>query len=122
MAADALSKFGKTAAGAVPGLVAFLQQSIASKVATFDGSSAAKALGQLAPGTPSASAAVAALMAALKAESPSTRQAALEALRSFKPASPDVVAAVRTIHEKDSVPGVRKAAAATLEAIKGPSK
>ena len=94
-------KFGTAAAAAVPGLVAFLRESIAGKVATVDGPSAAKALGQLAPGTSSASAAVAALMAALKAESPVDPRGRPRGAPSFKPASPESIAAIRAVQEKD---------------------
>jgi HEAT repeat protein len=121
-AAEALGRFGKAAAQTVPTLIDYLQSAVASAATTVDGHSAATALGEIAPGTPSAAVAVTALTAALKAPSALTRDGALEALRSFGPAAAPAVEAIRRLEKDGSTPNLRKAAAETLETIRGKTK
>jgi HEAT repeat protein len=121
-AADALHEFGVAAAGAVPALITFLKEAAAIEFASDDGPSAARALGRLAPGSPSADAAVTALAAALKSGSGPTREAALTALSSFGPAAAGAIASIRALQENAPTPNIRKAAASALEKIAPASK
>jgi HEAT repeat protein len=121
-AAAALANFGKDAAPAVPALIAMLEAAEAGKEPTRDKASAAEALGRIAPSTSSADQAVAALTAALKSSSASTRAAVIRALPSFAPLSSQAIAQLRTLQESDPVPTVRKAAASALEELKAGSK
>jgi HEAT repeat protein len=118
-AAEALGQFGAAAASAVPELVAFLREGADSNERNVDGESAAGALAKIAPGTNAAGDAVAALTASLKGRSAETREAAVEALASFKPASADTISALRAIEKDGPSESIRKSAASTLEAIQG---
>jgi HEAT repeat protein len=121
-AASALGAFGAAAAAAVPAVITLLRENAASEVPSRDGESTARALGRIAPNTPSAAKAVTALTDALGAHSEPTREAAVTALASFGSQAAGAIPAIRTLQEKDPNPGVRKAAAATLEKIKAGSK
>jgi HEAT repeat protein len=121
-AADALGEFGAAAAAAVPPLIGMLKDPAASSALSRDGASAARALGRIAPGTPSSLAAVAALSAALKSESIATREGALDALPHFGRAAAPAIPLIRSVQENDPIPNVRKAAAAALEGLNDRSK
>ena len=73
-AARALGKFGPAAVGAVPALISVIRENAATKAIFGDGSSAAIALGKIAPGTPLAEEAVSCLTEALQARSEYTRE------------------------------------------------
>jgi hypothetical protein len=121
-AADALAGFGPAAVGAIPALITMLNQDVATKAETADGESASRALAEIAPSTPSASLAVAALTAALKSDAISTREAAIEALAPFGSAASGAIPALREIEEKDRVPNARKAAKSALKSLQEGSK
>jgi HEAT repeat protein len=116
-AIDALGRFGKEAAVAVPALVAVLGEAESGDEPTGDKASAAAGLGRIAPGTSSADQALAALTAALKSSSPSARRAAIQALPSFGHASASTIPRIRTLKESDPMPSVRKAAESALEKL-----
>jgi HEAT repeat protein len=124
-AAKALVQFGRSASGAVAGLVALLQEAATGKQLSEDGPSAARALGQIAPGTAEADKAVAALAAVLQSDWAPIREAAVKAIASFKQDQaglPGVLPKLRELHEKDKVPAIRAAAEAALEKLTvGPS-
>ena len=119
-AALALSAFGSAAAPKVPVLIAFLKEAEASKGPSRDGVAAAQALGRLAPGTPAASDAVAALTAALSSSERLTREAAIEALVSFGPKAASAIPAIQEIQKKDRDVAVKKAATEALEKLNTP--
>jgi HEAT repeat protein len=85
VAASALEQFGAEAGPAVPALVKMLRDTAPPDARSDYGSSAARALGKIAPGTPSAALAVPALTEALKSKSAETREAATNALERFNP-------------------------------------
>ncbi len=123
-AARALGQFGRSASDSIAPLIALLQKAESGKQLTEDGPTAARALGQIAPGTSGASDAAAALAAALKAEAAPIREAAVRATASFKQDQASLTAVIpilREIHEKDRVPNIREAAASALaELTAGP--
>jgi HEAT repeat protein len=121
-AVDALARFGREAAVAVPALVAMQGETETGNEPTRHKASAAEALGRIAPGTSSGDQALAALTAALKSSSPSTRRAAIQALLSFGNASASAIPQIRTLKESDPMPNVRKAAASALEELEDGSK
>jgi HEAT repeat protein len=116
-AIDALGRFGKEAAVAMPALVAVLGEAESGDEPTGDKASAAAGLGRIAPGTSSADQALAALTTALRSSSPSARRAAIQALPSFGHASASAIPHIRTLKESDPMPSVRKAAASALEEL-----
>ena len=85
VAANALGQFGSQAATAVPALAKMLRETSGADEASDEGSSAADALGRIAPGTPSAALASTALTEALDSKSAETRGAAAKALKRFGP-------------------------------------
>ena len=113
-AANALGEFGPAAAPAVPALIAFMNEAAASKVPTRDGVAAAHALGRIAPGTPTAGDAVAALSAALSSTERLSREAAIKALVPFGPKAAPAIPAIRELKDKDPETGVREAATEAL--------
>jgi HEAT repeat protein len=119
-AAEALGRFGSAAAQTVPILVAYLKTD--DKEGTLDGASAAEALGQIAPGTPSAAAALSGLTDALKSASVSTRVGAIRALQSFGSAAAPAASALSAMAESDPSPSLRTEAASTLSAITAKAK
>jgi HEAT repeat protein len=121
-AADALGRFGPSAVRAVPALIAMLEKAGKSEVRNSDGRSAARALGQIAPGTPAAASASAALTAALTAKAISTREAAIEELPRFGSGATAALPLLVDLKEKDPIPAVRQAAAAAIDALKDSSK
>jgi HEAT repeat protein len=117
-AARALGRFGHAAARAVPGLIAYLQDAVASKQTSEDGPAAARSLAQIAPGTPDAKKAAEALSAAFKADFAPAREAAVKAIASFKKdeaGSNDLISQLTMLHENDRVPVIRAAAESALE-------
>jgi HEAT repeat protein len=121
-AANALGEFGPAGAKAVPALITFLEHPPASETSSTDSEAATRALSRIAPGTPSANQAVAALTAALKSKDSSTRESAVEALKPFGAAAIGTIPTLREMKEKDSIPTLREAAASALEALKDGSK
>jgi HEAT repeat protein len=107
----ALMEFGAAAEGAVPVLIAILDEDRSNlEVQAVD------ALSRIAPDTPSAGRAVGALLPGLRAESSSSRIRAVEALSRFAPGSAAAVDGIRSL-ENDPDDHVRKAAANALDAI-----
>jgi HEAT repeat protein len=121
-AAQALGEFGPAAAPAVPALIAFLKEAAASKVPTRDGDAAAHALGRIAPSTPTAGDAVAALAAALSSTERLTREAAITALLPFGPKAAPAIPAIRALKDKDPETRVREAASEAMDKLEAGSK
>jgi HEAT repeat protein len=117
-AAEALGAFGPSAVSAAPVLIDLLNRTATAQVATRAGGSAAGALGKIAPGTPAAAEALAALTVAARAPWIPTRAAALAALPAFGPGAAAAIPAIRELKEKDPDPGVRQAAGTALAKIK----
>jgi HEAT repeat protein len=117
-AAEALSHFGPEAVRAVPALIKTIQETGGKPDPGGPAPPAAAALSRIAPSTPAADKAVAALSDALKSESVPTRQAAARALEHFGSAAAPALPALRELKDKDGAPNVREAASATLEAVK----
>ena len=108
---QALGRIGKGASAAVPDLIKALTESTSD--VEPDGPSAATLLGAIAPGTPSASPAIAALAAALDSKNSDTRFNAAVALGKFGPAASGVVPRLR---EFGADPNKEFASAANLAA------
>jgi HEAT repeat protein len=121
-AAKALGDFGPAAVDAVGALITMMEQDITAKSDTADGEAAAEALAQIAPGTPAAGKTVTALIAALKADGISTREAAIHALEPFGAAASAALPLLREIEQNDKVPNARKSAKSVLAALEGGSK
>jgi HEAT repeat protein len=115
-AVDALEGFGPAAASAIPELIRGLRKSITAEKPLLDGYRAARALGQIAPGTRAAEQAIEALTEALGAGPPVSRSAAARAVGEFGPASasaiPGLVRMLREAPEPDPYGGATAAAAA----------
>jgi hypothetical protein len=119
-AAKALAQFGRSASGAVTGVVALLQEAATGEQVTEDGPSAARALGRIAPGTSESKKAVDALAAAMQSRLAPNREAAVKAIASFKQDQASltgVVAKLSELHEKDRVPAIREAAESALKEL-----
>jgi HEAT repeat protein len=119
-AARALAQFGSAAASSSSALIAMLKEAAASKEPTDDGPSAARALGRIAPGSPSAEPVLAALTAALQADLPLTRETAVASLQSFGRAAARadaVVAGLHKVEKEDAFPKIRKAASSAIESF-----
>ena len=115
-AANFLGQFGPAAIAAVPVLVKVLSDNAATKPGLWDGADAATALGEIAPGTPVADKAVAALTAALGAESEYTRAQAIKALTKFGPQAMSSIPRLRAL-VNDPHAAVRSAAARALDSL-----
>jgi HEAT repeat protein len=107
----ALMQFGAAAEEAVPVLITILDEDRAKFEAQV-----VDALTGIAPDTPSAGRAVGALLPGLRAESPSSRIRAVEALTRFAPGSSAAVDGIRSLKD-DPDDRVRKAAANALDVI-----
>src|SRR5262249_28755335 len=103
---------------AVPALIGLLKETGTSKAPTRAGGAAADALGRIAPGTPAADEALAALIAALRDPWIPTREAVLAALPAFGPKAATALPTVRELKDKDPDRGVRKAAGTAVGKIK----
>jgi HEAT repeat protein len=113
-AAYALGQFGPAAASAVPVLIHMLDEDPPNMWVENKGS-AAWALGQIAPETPSSGGAVTALAAALELDG-DVRLAAIKALSRFGPRAAVAIPKIRALTASlDS--SVRKAATSTLAAL-----
>ncbi len=117
-AADALGAFGPAAVSAVPILINLLEQAVADEAAVPAGGAAIRALRQIAPGTPAADEALAAVIEALRSPAAWIRQQALETLPAFGPAAASALPLVRRLRDSDSAPEVRRAASQALEKFK----
>jgi HEAT repeat protein len=114
-AAHALGDFGPAAEEAVPALVKIIKEST-PEPPTLNESSAAVALGKIAPGTPSADQAIAALLPVLESKDLFSRVRAIEALGRFGPRARAAVPKIRAL-EGDRESEIRKAVAKSLPAI-----
>jgi HEAT repeat protein len=111
----ALGEFGPAAAPAIPELIRMLR-SVEPSGPDYVNASAATALGRIAPGTPSSTAAVTALTEALHAESTSIRLAAVYALAQFGANASIAIPQLRALaHDVD--PMVRWAVDMTLSRL-----
>jgi HEAT repeat protein len=93
-AAYALGEFGPKAVEAVPALIDFIQDKVATK---FGDGSAVTALAKIASDTPLADEAVSCLSEALQAESEFTRQKAIDALVRFGPKAAVCIPRIRAL-------------------------
>jgi HEAT repeat protein len=114
-AASALGEFGPAAEEAVPVLIKVIKEST-PEPPTENEAMAAEALGKIAPDTPSADQAVAALLPVLESKDESTRIRAIEALGRFGPRAGAAIPKIRAL-KGDSDHSVRDAAAKSLSAI-----
>ena len=112
-AASALGRFGPEAAQAITALVEMLRETSESSA---DETAFADALGRIAPGTPSAQAAISALAAALKSKSAAKREAAAQAIERFGPEAKDAIPQLRVLLSEPD-PQVRSAAEATIKRL-----
>ncbi|WP_165222914.1 HEAT repeat domain-containing protein [Aquisphaera insulae] len=115
-AADALGRFSRDAAPAIPVLINGLRESLPSDASFTPGTSMATALGRIAPGTPLADQAMAALAEALDAKSRWTRLEAVKSLAAFGPISAAAVSRLRRF-ESDPDFEIRHAAAVALKSV-----
>ena len=107
-AAVALGEFGPDAEGAVPVLIKVIER--CHPQLTFEReASAAKALGKIAPDTPSADKAIAALLPLLDSKRPLSQSSAIEALGRFGPKAAAAIPRIRALKE-DRDRDVREAA------------
>ncbi len=124
-AAAGLEQFGDEARAAVPALIA-----VAKDPTPFSrlnpetdrglpADRAIRALGRIAPDTPSAEAAVAALIEALPSKSHLMRSEAAFALSQFGGKAAGAIPRLQTLSREDSNPDVRSAATGALARIKG---
>ncbi len=116
-AIDALKTFGPQAERGVPELIRVLEESTGDKNLANRGLAAVRALGEIAPGTPSSSQAAQALSNALLSKSKETRLAALMALIAFGPHAAGTIEQVRVCRDTDPDPEVRREAAAVLKKL-----
>jgi HEAT repeat protein len=117
--AVALGEFGPAAEEAVPVLIQVMSD--ATPVDSFErAASAAKALGKIAPNTPSAEKAIAALLPVLDSKTSLARASAIEALRAFGPKAAAAIPRIRAMKD-DRDRDVQKAAAKALLAIEAQS-
>jgi HEAT repeat protein len=114
-AAYALGDFGPAAEEAVPVLVKVIEESTPDPP-TENEASAAEALGKIAPGTPSADQAVAALLPVLESKVRDSRIRAIKALGRFGPRAGAAVPKMRAL-KADRDEEIRNAAAKSLLAI-----
>jgi HEAT repeat protein len=99
-AVDALESFGQAAAPAIPELVRALRKSFVSGQPFIGSGTAATALGKIAPGTPLAGEAIAALVESLRAGPPDVQGHAADALADFGPAAaPAIPELVRMLQD-----------------------
>jgi HEAT repeat protein len=112
-AASALGEFGPLAEEAVPVLIKVIKESTAEP---GNETSAAVALGKIAPDTPSADQAVVALLPVLDSKFQSSRIGAIEALGRFGPRAAAAVPRIRALKD-DRDAQVRQAAAKALPGI-----
>lgn len=114
-AAYALGEFGPAAEESVPVLIKVIEEST-PEPPTENEASAADALGKIAPDTPSADQAVAALLPVLESQVQASRIRAIEALGRFGPRAAAAVPRIRALKGDRDVE-VRNAAARSLSAI-----
>jgi HEAT repeat protein len=114
-AAYALGEFGPSAEGAIPVLIKVIEEST-PEPPTENEASAANALGKIAPDTPSADRAVAALLPVLESKVRFSQLRAMEALGRFGPRAAAAVPKLRAL-KGDRDAQVREAAARSLPAI-----
>jgi HEAT repeat protein len=120
--ASAFGLLGPKALPAVPALIADLKR--AGPKDAYAGQ-VARALSQIAPGTPAEDETIAALTEALKSESDPTRMGAAWGLGEFGTKAMPSLDALRAVMEKDKSPRVRAQAEESAEMIKpaeAPSK
>jgi HEAT repeat protein len=116
-AAYALGEFGPAAEEAVPVLIKAINDATPDDKFEHE-ASAALALGKIAPDTPSADQAVAALLPVLQSNVWFSRTNAIEALRRFGPKAAAAIPRLRALKDDRNVE-IRDAAAKALRAIKG---
>jgi HEAT repeat protein len=96
----ALESFGQAAAPAIPELVRALRKNLVSGQGFPASDTAATALGKIAPGTPLASEAIAALVQSLRAGPPEVQAQAVDALAEFgQAAAPAIPELIRMLQE-----------------------
>jgi HEAT repeat protein len=117
-AIDALQTFGPRAESAIPDLIGVLEQSKGERPPFRNGAAAARALGEIGPGTSSSEIVVTALAKdGIASESKDTRIAAIVALARFGPGAAAAIPAIRARQETDPEPEVRRAAAGVLKRL-----
>jgi HEAT repeat protein len=113
----ALGEFGSLAAAVIPDLIKAIDKTTPTDDSPFFvGSSAATALGQIAPGTPLADEVIAVLTTALHSKSSTMRLAATNALRPFGPKAKSATPQLRVLLA-DPEYSIKKAAATALTAV-----
>jgi HEAT repeat protein len=119
-AADALGEFGPAAVESVPVLIKFLNDAGANDKFNERHATVATAIGKIAPETPAAEQAVAALLAVLKSKEWQSRRAAVNALSQFGPRAAAAIPGLRALKD-DHDYDVKTAAAKALLAIEDES-
>jgi len=115
-AAFALGDFGPAAAEAVPVLINMIKDTTPPARNVHNEALAARALGQIAPETPSADQAVAALVCVLESDTKAPRAEAIEALQQFGQKAAVAIPKIRSqLDERDHL--VRRAAASALPVL-----
>ena len=117
-AVDALGEFGPAAVESVPVLIKVLSDATAAN--NERGASAATALGKIAPETPAADQAIAALLPVLESKDWQSRLAAVNALSQFGPRAAPAIPMLRALKD-DHDYDVKAAAAKALLAIENES-
>jgi HEAT repeat protein len=120
-AIDALMTFGPGAESAIPDLIRVLKESESEKATLDKGSAAVRALGEIAPGTPSSDIVAQELSIALESKSKETRLAAITALIRFGPGAEGAIPQIRARQQSDPDPEVRRAAAGALKMLEADS-
>jgi HEAT repeat protein len=115
-ATHALSEFGPAAGAAIPALIEVIEHNMTTKAYFADGADAATALGKIAPGTPLANEAIAAIVKALQAKSEFTRRQAASALLPFGQKARIAIPRLRLL-ANDPDAEVRSAAAQAIDGL-----
>jgi HEAT repeat protein len=115
-AKDALRRIGKGASDLVPSLIQDLTGSIPDSASAF-GPTAAATLGDIAPGSPKAPEAIAALVAALDAKAPETRSSAVLAIGRFGTAASTAIPRLKEVGEAN--PNLAASIKTTIDRLEG---
>jgi HEAT repeat protein len=115
-AEEALKRIGKGASSLVPALIQDLTGSIPDPEAHF-GPTAATALGNIAPGSPTTPEAIAALVAALDAKAPETQSSAVVALGRFGTSGATAIPRLKEV--KEANPSLATSIQTTIDRLEG---
>ncbi len=123
-AIQALRELRSTAAGAVPALIRVLHEPEPAALSADQepmAVAAARALGDIAPGTSWEDQAISALALATQAKAKETRAAACVALAAFKPKAATLLPRIRALAHDDPAAEVRKSAAFLKRVLEAPA-